>query len=71
MYCYMARQPILDAQKNLYGYELLFRDGESNAFPNINDDEATSKLITEHHLLMGVEKSPAVSWLLSIFPPTH
>lgn len=56
MYCYMARQPILDAQKNLYGYELLFRDGESNAFPNINDDEATSKLITEHHLLMGVEK---------------
>lgn len=56
MYCYMARQPILDHDKNLYGYELLFRDGESNAFPNINDDEATSKLITEHHLLMGVEK---------------
>jgi len=56
MYCYMARQPILDDNKNLYGYELLFRDGESNAFPNINDDEATSKLITEHHLLMGVEK---------------
>lgn len=56
MYCYMARQPILDAQKNLYGYELLFRDGESNAFPNINADEATSKLITEHHLLLGVEK---------------
>ncbi len=56
MYCYMARQPILDNNKNLYGYELLFRDGEANAFPNINDDEATSKLITEHHLLMGVEK---------------
>ncbi len=56
MYCYMARQPILDANKNLYGYELLFRDGIANSFPNINADEATSKLITEHHLLMGVEK---------------
>lgn len=56
MYCYMARQPILDASKTLVGYELLFRDGVENSFPNINADEATSKLITEHHLLMGVEK---------------
>lgn len=56
MYCYLARQPIFDAQKNLFGYELLFRDGVQNSFPNINADEATSKLITEHHLLMGVEK---------------
>lgn len=56
MYCYLARQPILDADKKLYGYELLFRDGVDNCFPNINADEATSKLITEHHLLMGVEK---------------
>jgi EAL and modified HD-GYP domain-containing signal transduction protein len=52
----MARQPILDASKTLVGYELLFRDGVENSFPNINPDEATSKLITEHHLLMGVEK---------------
>jgi EAL and modified HD-GYP domain-containing signal transduction protein len=52
----MARQPILDANKTLVGYELLFRDGVENSFPNINPDEATSKLITEHHLLMGVEK---------------
>lgn len=56
MYCYLARQPIFDANRQLHGYELLFRDGQSNAFPNINADEATSKLITEHHLFMGVEK---------------
>ncbi len=56
MYCYLARQPIFDAKRQLHGYELLFRDGESNAFPNINADEATSKLITEHHLFTGVEK---------------
>lgn len=56
MYCYMARQPILDVNKQLFGYELLFRDGVANSFPAVNDDEATSKLITEHHLLLGVEK---------------
>lgn len=56
MYCYLARQPIFDAKRQLHGYELLFRDGESNAFPNISADEATSKLITEHHLFTGVEK---------------
>lgn len=56
MYCYLARQPIFDTAKNLYGYELLFRDGVQNSFPDVNADEATSKLITEHHLLMGVEK---------------
>jgi EAL and modified HD-GYP domain-containing signal transduction protein len=56
MYCYLARQPIFDTETNLYGYELLFRDGVQNSFPNVNADEATSKLITEHHLLMGVEK---------------
>lgn len=55
MYAYIARQPIYDANKTLYGYELLFRDGETNSFPNIDGDEATSRLITEHHLLVGVE----------------
>lgn len=55
MYAYIARQPIFDANKALYGYELLFRDGETNCFPNIDGDEATSRLITEHHLLVGVE----------------
>lgn len=56
MYCYVARQPIFDRQKAVTGYELLFRDGVDNCFPNIDADEATSKLITQHHLLLGVEK---------------
>lgn len=56
MYCYVARQPIFDRHKAVTGYELLFRDGVDNCFPNINADEATSKLITQHHLLLGVEK---------------
>ncbi len=45
MYFYAARQPILDREKNLYAYELLFRDGLDNVFPNIDEHEATSKLI--------------------------
>jgi EAL and modified HD-GYP domain-containing signal transduction protein len=55
MYGYIARQPIFAADKTVYGYELLFRDGELNSFPNINADEATSKLLLQHHLLLGVE----------------
>lgn len=56
MYGYIARQPIFNATKETIGYELLFRDGEANSFPNIDADEATSKLIMQHHLLLGVEK---------------
>jgi len=40
-----ARQPILDVNQHLFAYELLFRDGVTNAFPDIDGDEATSKII--------------------------
>ncbi|QOL26326.1 HDOD domain-containing protein [Thalassotalea sp. LPB0316] len=56
MYSYVARQPILDSNQELVAYELLFRDGESNQFPNICPDQATSNLLTNNHLHMGVEK---------------
>lgn len=45
MFFYAARQPILDRDKVLFGYELLFRDGVDNAFPDIDGDEATSKMV--------------------------
>lgn len=45
MYFYAARQPILDQDKNLYAYELLFRDSINNVFPNIDGDEATTKMV--------------------------
>ncbi|MDB1122695.1 EAL domain-containing protein [Vibrio sp. kj40-1] len=44
---YVARQPILDRNKKLYGYELLFRNSEKNAFPSVTDEEATHKLVIE------------------------
>ncbi|SES69742.1 EAL and HDOD domain-containing protein [Thalassotalea agarivorans] len=46
MQFFAARQPILDKNKNLYAYELLFRDSDSNAFPDIDGDEATQKMVT-------------------------
>ena len=45
MYFFAARQPILDRDKNLYAYELLFRDSVDNVFPDIDADEATTKMI--------------------------
>lgn len=45
MYFHAARQPILDINKELFAYELLFRDGITNAFPDIDGNEATSKIV--------------------------
>lgn len=55
MFFYAARQPILDRNKELFGYELLFRDGVENAFPNIDGDEATSKMIEGSQFAFGLE----------------
>ena len=55
MYFYAARQPILDRDKNLYAYELLFRDGLENAFPNIDGDEATSRMIEGSQFNFGLD----------------
>ena len=55
MYFYAARQPILNREKKLIGYELLFRDSLDNVFPNINEDEATSRLIEGSQLSLGLE----------------
>lgn len=55
MYFYAARQPILDVNKNLYAYELLFRDGVDNVFPGIDEDEATSRIIEGSQFSLGIE----------------
>lgn len=55
MFTYVARQAILDSNKELYSYELLFRDGENNCFPDISPDEATSKILTDNHLDLGLD----------------
>lgn len=59
MYFYAARQPILDLNKNLYAYELLFRDSIDNVFPDVCGDEATSKMIEASQFNMGISEFTA------------
>lgn len=56
MYFYAARQPILDVNKKLYAYELLFRDSIDNVFPDVDGDEATSKMIEASKFNMGISE---------------
>ncbi len=55
MFNYVARQAIYDHNKNVFAYELLFRDGIINCFPNISQSEATSNILAGSHLSIGVE----------------
>jgi len=56
---YAARQPILDKSKKLFAYELLFRDSIDNVFPDIDGDEATSKMIEASQFNMGMSEFTA------------
>lgn len=47
-YSYVARQPILNSQMKNVGYELLFRDGPDNRFPDVDPELATSKLLIDN-----------------------
>ena len=51
MFSYVAKQPILDADKNTVGYELLYRNGLTNAYPKeITAEAATATLITQQFI---------------------
>ncbi len=51
---YVARQPIFDRDVNVFGYELLFRDGVENVF-NASDPDAASRSTLDSSLLMGLD----------------
>lgn len=55
MFAYVARQAIYDKNKKVFAYELLFRNGVKNCFPDIPPDEATSSILAGSHLSVGVE----------------
>ena len=52
---YVARQPIFDGNKNIYAYELLFRDGTANYMPDIDGDVATTSLLTNTIFTIGLD----------------
>ncbi len=43
---FLARQPIFTPEKKVFGYELLFRIGLENYFPDVDGDTATSNLLS-------------------------
>jgi EAL and modified HD-GYP domain-containing signal transduction protein len=53
---FAARQPILDTEKALFGYELLFRSSMENVFPNVDEEKATSKMIEGLCLDLGLDR---------------
>jgi len=55
MQFHVARQPIFDRQQKVYAYELLYRSGAGNAFTGLDGDKATSEVITNSFLLIGIE----------------
>lgn len=53
---YLARQPILDANRELAGYELLFRSADSHAAEIPDDVQATSAVITHAFADIGLDQ---------------
>lgn len=56
MQAYIAKQPILNSQRNIVAYELLYRDSLENTFPIINAEIATERLVDEHLLRSNINK---------------
>ncbi|WP_448549954.1 EAL and HDOD domain-containing protein [Thalassotalea fusca] len=55
MHVYTARQAIFNRSQNVVAYELLYRNSMENMFPNIDPQEATSKMIMQTHLNQGIK----------------
>lgn len=54
-FSFVARQPILNEKKETYAYELLFRQGLTNVFPQISSEKATTTLLAEQFLSQPIE----------------
>ncbi len=53
---YIARQPILTASGDTYGYELLFRSSDSNAYdPSVDGNAATSSVLFNAVVEIGLD----------------
>ncbi len=53
---FVARQPIFDNQKKIFGYELLFRDEPTLPALPVDGDTATSTVLGNSMLAIGLEK---------------
>ncbi len=51
---YIARRPIFDRYLRIFGYELLYRQDNTNCFPGLDDDRATAGLLNNSFMVMGL-----------------
>lgn len=52
---FVARQPILDRNREIFAYELLYRDGFLNACTAVSLDHASTQVIGNSFLVMGFD----------------
>ena len=75
---FLGRQPILDAERRLFGYELLHREGKSNHFSG--DPELATREVVDHWLMLipdahqgaafvNCTRNALVDGLVSLLPP--
>ena len=53
---FVGRQPILDANGDIFSFELFYRNSNRNAFPNVNPDVATIGVIVNTYFSPGFEQ---------------
>jgi len=56
MEVFVARQPIYTKSKEIYSYELLYRNDNNNRFPNIDGDVATADVIINSFINIGMDE---------------
>lgn len=55
MEVYVAKQPIFDSRENVISYELLYRSGRENVYNASDGDKATSEVIINSFLNIGIK----------------
>lgn len=50
---FVARQPIFNRHKDLYGYEILFRNGFDNFYNEMDHEKSTSRTLINSFLVLG------------------
>jgi c-di-GMP-related signal transduction protein len=70
---FIARQPVFDSGRTVYGYELLFRSGTGNFFPGLHVDLACAST-ADNLFLFGIERLTRASFssanMRQCFPAT-
>lgn len=56
MRVFVARQPIFNRKEQVVAYELLYRESEENVYSAKDGDQATTDLVINSFLNIGIEK---------------